>query len=56
VAPLLARAGRRQRGQSLIEYTLILVLVAVVVIAVLGLLGRQILDAFQNVANTMRSP
>jgi len=44
------------RGQGLIEYTLILALVAIVVIAVLGLLGRQILDAFQNVANTMRAP
>jgi len=45
-----------ERGQGLVEYTLILALVAIVVIAVLGLLGRQILDAFQNVANTMRAP
>jgi pilus assembly protein Flp/PilA len=45
-----------QRGQGLVEYALILVLVAVVVIAVLSLLGpaignvfSQILDGINNV-------
>jgi Flp pilus assembly pilin Flp len=46
----------RHRGQSLVEYTLILALAAIVVIAVLSLMGRQILAAFQNVANTMQGP
>ena len=45
-----------ERGQGLVEYALILVLVAVVVIAVLSLLGpaignvfSQILDGINNV-------
>jgi pilus assembly protein Flp/PilA len=45
-----------QRGQGLVEYALILVLVAVVVIAILSLLGpaignvfSQILDGINNV-------
>jgi pilus assembly protein Flp/PilA len=46
----------RQRGQGLVEYTLILALVLLVVIAVLTLLGRQIFDAFQNVTNTLQGP
>ncbi|HXM55089.1 MAG TPA: Flp family type IVb pilin [Candidatus Dormibacteraeota bacterium] len=54
-ARLLARIGGR-RGQGLIEYALILVLVAVVLVAVLTLLGRQMLAAFQNVSNTLTAP
>ncbi len=46
----------RQGGQGLVEYALILVLAAIVVIVVASLLGRQILNAFQNVVNTMRGP
>jgi pilus assembly protein Flp/PilA len=56
-ARLLARlAVPSQRGQGLVEYALILVLVAVVLIAVLTLLGRQMLAAFQNVSNTLTAP
>lgn len=39
------------RGQGLVEYALILVLVAVVVIAVLTLLGPAIGDVFSNILN-----
>jgi pilus assembly protein Flp/PilA len=46
----------RQRGQGLIEYALILALTVIVVIVVLALMGRQIGNAFQNVANTLRGP
>jgi Flp pilus assembly pilin Flp len=53
VAP---RLRASQRGQGLVEYTLILALVVIVTVAVLGLLGRQMLDAFRNVANTMQAP
>lgn len=45
----------RQGGQGLVEYSLILALVLVVVIVVLALLGHQILNAFQNVANTFQT-
>lgn len=43
----------RERGQGLVEYALILVLVAVVVIAVLTLLGPQIANTFSMVTNGM---
>lgn len=46
----------RQRGQGLVEYALILVLIAVVVIVVLSLMGRQIQNAFQDVVNTLQGP
>jgi len=45
-----------QRGQGLIDYALILVLVAIVLVVVFSLSGHQILNAFPNVANTFQSP
>ncbi|MFP4394367.1 MAG: Flp family type IVb pilin [Anaerolineales bacterium] len=39
----------REEGQGLVEYALILVLVAVVVIAVLTLLGPAIADIFSEI-------
>ncbi len=41
----------REEGQGLVEYALILVLVAVVVIAILALLGPQIANVFSRVTN-----
>lgn len=43
-----------QKGQGLVEYALILVLVAIVVIGVLSLMGGQINNAFQDVVNTLQ--
>lgn len=43
----------RESGQGLVEYALILVLVAVVVIAVLTILGPQIANAFSEITNGM---
>ncbi len=40
---------RSQSGQGLVEYALILVLVAVVVIAVLALLGPAIANVFSTI-------
>jgi pilus assembly protein Flp/PilA len=40
-----------EAGQGMIEYALILVLVAIAVIAVLSLLGTRLHDVFQNVIN-----
>jgi Flp pilus assembly pilin Flp len=45
----------RQRGQGLVDYSLILALVVIVVIAVIALTGRQMLHAFQNVVNAYQS-
>ena len=39
----------REEGQGLVEYALILVLIAIVVIAILTLLGGQISTVFSNI-------
>ncbi|RLC73879.1 MAG: pilus assembly protein [Chloroflexi bacterium] len=39
----------REEGQGMVEYALILVLVAIVVIVVLRLLGPAIADVFSNI-------
>lgn len=41
----------RQEGQGLVEYALILVLVAVVVIAILTLLGPAVGNVFSAIMN-----
>lgn len=40
-------------GQGLVEYALILVLVAIVVIAILAILGPQIGNVFSQVTNAL---
>ena len=42
-----------QRGQGLVEYALILVLVAVVVVTVLATLGTRITTVFTDVARAL---
>lgn len=39
---------KQEEGQGLVEYALILVLVAIVVIAILALLGPQIANIFSR--------
>lgn len=46
----------KEKGQGLIEYALILVLIAVVVIVVLRLLGPQIGGIFSNINSTISHP
>lgn len=41
----------REEGQGLVEYALILVLVAIVVIAILALLGPRIGNVFSQIVN-----
>lgn len=43
----------KEKGQGLVEYALILVLVAVVVIAVLTLLGPIVSNVFSKINSTM---
>lgn len=43
----------REEGQGLVEYALILVLVAIVVIAILTLLGPTIGNVFSNIINNI---
>ncbi len=41
----------REHGQGLVEYALVLVLVAVVIIAILTLLGPQIGNVFSRITS-----
>ena len=43
----------RERGQALVEYALILVLIAVVVIAVLTLLGTRVSAVFNTIVGAL---
>lgn len=44
---------RREEGQGMVEYGLIIALVAVVVIGALVILGHHLNDLFNNVANNV---
>ena len=46
----------KEKGQGLVEYALILVLVAVVVIAVLTLLGPIVGNVFTKINSAMNAP
>jgi pilus assembly protein Flp/PilA len=45
--------NRSERGQGMVEYALILVLIAVVVIAVLIILGNQVANVFCNISGAI---
>lgn len=45
------RLSDREEGQGLVEYALILVLIAVVVIVILSVVGRQVNNVFSNISN-----
>jgi pilus assembly protein Flp/PilA len=47
--PQRAARARRQRGQGLVEYSLIILLVAIAVIAILALLGPAIGNIFSQI-------
>jgi pilus assembly protein Flp/PilA len=50
--PFVTRPGRpATRGQGLVEYALIIALVAIVVIAILVIMGPQIGDIFSSITN-----
>jgi len=50
---LVDRLIRSERGQGMVEYALILVLIAVVVIAVLIVLGNQVANVFCNITGAI---
>ena len=41
----------KKRGQGLVEYALILVLIAIVVIVILGFLGNQVSSTFSKISS-----
>jgi|Deesub1362A_J573_1020465.scaffolds.fasta_scaffold00347_42 pilus assembly protein Flp/PilA len=50
---LIKRLFKDEEGQGLVEYGLILALIAVVVIAALVLLGDRVVEIFTNVEQAM---
>jgi pilus assembly protein Flp/PilA len=44
---------RRQNGQGMVEYALILVLVSIVVIVILLTMGNQIKNVFSNIVDAL---
>ncbi|MHC4481053.1 MAG: pilus assembly protein [Planctomycetota bacterium] len=46
-------AGRRRKGQSLVEYALILVLVLLVVVVALTTFGEQVADTTSDISNAI---
>lgn len=54
VRELLRAWSRDRRGQGMVEYALILVLIAIVVIVVLRVTGQQVNNVFSNVSNALK--
>ena len=58
VRSMTVRTSRRrdsERGQGLVEYGLIIILVAIFVIVVVGVLGHQTNNVFSNVSNGLNA-
>ena len=54
---LATRLGRhKERGQALVEYALILVLVVMVVLVILIVMGNTVKNMFCNVTGSLGSP
>lgn len=52
---MLMRFLREEEGQSLVEYGLLISLIALVVIAVLAVVGRKVENTFNASANQMNN-
>jgi Flp pilus assembly pilin Flp len=52
LAPIRARWSRKQ-GQTLVEYSLILAIICIVMIAVMSLLGARIVVVFSAITNLL---
>ena len=50
---LLARCMARRNGQTLVEYSLILALISIVMVAVMSLLGSRIIVVFSAISNLL---
>ena len=53
---LITRFKEKKEGQALVEYALILALIAIVVIAALSFLGRTVNHTVHNIANNIANP
>jgi pilus assembly protein Flp/PilA len=43
----------KEKGQGLVEYAIIMVFVAIVVIAIMSVIGPDIGNTFSNIANSL---
>ncbi len=43
----------KEKGQGLVEYAIILALIAIVVIAVMTTLGKKVNNTFQGISNSL---
>ncbi len=50
-----AGLGPREEGQGMVEYALILVLIAIVVLLILTTVGKQVKNVFSNISNGLAS-
>ena len=48
--------AQKEKGQGLVEYALIIILIAMVVIVAMSYLGPIIGNVFNNIATTLTSP
>lgn len=53
---LLWQVRQSDKGQGMVEYALLIALIAIVVIAALLLLGPQIAQLFTNITNRLANP
>ena len=45
----------KEKGQGLVEYAIILALIAIVVIAVMQILGKKVNNTFNSISNSLPS-
>jgi pilus assembly protein Flp/PilA len=45
----------KEKGQGLVEYAIILALIAIVVIAVMGILGKKVNNTFNSIQSSLPS-
>ena len=43
----------KEKGQGLVEYAIIIALIAIVVIAVVGTLGKKVNTTFKSIGNSL---
>ena len=49
------RRGRREDGQGMVEYALILVLIAVTIIVMLSIVGKRVNNTFSNISSGLNT-
>ena len=45
--------AKEEKGASMVEYALLVVLIAIIAIVAISIAGREVSDAFSTIANTL---